>query len=134
MFVFDDEYAIVGSANANNRSYFHDSEASVGIAERAFDKPDGARGGHWFAAEANFARRLRIKLWEEHLRFPAEELFDGVGARVLWDLPNPQARVQVYQAIDMNAQGKPKDIYAKELPSIADPTTSEGAPIMKQRL
>ncbi len=84
LFVMDDEYAIVGTANANNRGYFLDSEAAVCVAERSARDATGTRRGEWFAIEGNFARRLRIRLWAEHLALQPEELFDGVGAHVHW--------------------------------------------------
>lgn len=100
MFIFDDEYAIVGSANANNRGYFLDSEASVGVAERSWNAGGTLRQGAWFATEANFARRLRIELWSEHLGLEPEELFDGVGAVVHWHSP-PPSLVSAYHAVNL---------------------------------
>ncbi|MEZ4295387.1 MAG: phospholipase D-like domain-containing protein [Polyangiaceae bacterium] len=84
LFIMDDEYAIVGTANANNRGYFLDSEAAVCVAERSARNVDGSRLGEWFALEGNFARMLRIQLWREHLSLGPEELFDGVAAHVHW--------------------------------------------------
>jgi phosphatidylserine/phosphatidylglycerophosphate/cardiolipin synthase-like enzyme len=48
--IFDDEFAIIGSANCNRRSYSHDSEVAVGIAGQN-------------ATGAAFAYDLRVKLW-----------------------------------------------------------------------
>jgi len=105
LFVFDDEYAIVGTANATNRGYFHDSEVSVGIAEHAWAKPEGTRGGKWSAIEGNFARMMRINLWAEHLGIPPEELFDGVGARAHWEIPlPPTAQVGIFEAADLRSR------------------------------
>ncbi len=101
LFVFDDEYAIVGSANANNRGYFLDSEADVCVAEREWKSPSNRRAGAWFVAEANFARRLRIELWHEHLELAHEELFDGVAARVHWDALPVSAAVAPYRALNL---------------------------------
>ncbi|MEZ4301411.1 MAG: phospholipase D-like domain-containing protein [Polyangiaceae bacterium] len=86
LFIMDDEYAIVGSANANNRGYFLDSEAAVCVTEREARNVNGTRLGEWFTIEGNFARRLRMHLWAEHLTLDLgqEELFDGVGAVVHW--------------------------------------------------
>jgi phosphatidylserine/phosphatidylglycerophosphate/cardiolipin synthase-like enzyme len=99
LFVFDDEYSIVGSANANNRGYFTDSEAAVGIAERSWNSPEGTRVGQWYVNESNFARRLRTELWVEHLGLSPAELFDGVGARTHWDSLPSGATVRPYQVI-----------------------------------
>lgn len=101
LFVVDDEYAIVTTANANNRGYFFDSEAAVGVAERAARDPSGVRRGDWAAIEGNWARRLRIQLWAEHLKLAPEELLDGVGAHAHW-LSLPQdAQVAVYNALNL---------------------------------
>ena len=47
MWIIDDEFAIIGSANCNRRSYAHDSEVMAGI----------------YDLERNFAKQLRIALW-----------------------------------------------------------------------
>lgn len=101
MFVFDDEYAIIGSANANNRGYFVDSEVAAGTAEYGWTDPKGARGGIWSSTELNFARRLRIRLWSMHLALPPEEVLDGVGSRVHWEMPLPSALVTPYESINL---------------------------------
>lgn len=101
LLVLDDEFAIVGSANANNRGYFLDSEADVCVAEREWKSAAGTRAGAWFAVEANFARRLRVELWQEHLQLPPEELFDGVAARVHWDSLPPTALVRPYRMANL---------------------------------
>jgi phosphatidylserine/phosphatidylglycerophosphate/cardiolipin synthase-like enzyme len=101
MFVFDDEYAIVGSANANNRGYFTDSEADIGVAEYDWTRTEGARGGMWWSIEANFARRMRIELWAEHLGLESEELFDGVGAGVHWASLPLHAQVAPYRVLNV---------------------------------
>jgi len=97
LFVFDDEYAFVGSANANNRGYFLDSEAAVGVTERARHM----RHASWYAVEANFARRMRIELWREHLGLEADELFDGLAAHVHWESLPAFAQVQIYRAANL---------------------------------
>jgi phosphatidylserine/phosphatidylglycerophosphate/cardiolipin synthase-like enzyme len=76
--IFDDKFAIIGSANCNRRGLTHDSEASVGI----FDASDDSRLTYCFA------HRLRIKLWAHHLGIDdAEghaELADGVACADNW--------------------------------------------------
>jgi phosphatidylserine/phosphatidylglycerophosphate/cardiolipin synthase-like enzyme len=109
MFVFDDEYAIIGSANANNRGYFVDSEVAAGIGEYGWDNVKGTRGGVWSSTEVNFARRLRIRLWSYLLALPPEEVFDGVGARVHWDQSAPSSLVTQYEAINL------RDFYRQNL-------------------
>jgi phosphatidylserine/phosphatidylglycerophosphate/cardiolipin synthase-like enzyme len=113
MFVFDDEYAIVGSANANNRGYFVDSEVSAGIAEYGWNKPMGRRRGNWFATDINLARRLRIRLWNEHLLLPPDELFDGIGSRIHWESPPAGAPVSSYQSTNLKDFARQSDAHAR---------------------
>ncbi|MEO7327459.1 MAG: phospholipase D-like domain-containing protein [Minicystis sp.] len=101
LFVFDDEYALVGSANANNRGYFLDSEADIGVAEYHWDRVEGLRNGLWANIEANFARRMRIELWAEHLGLEPEELVDGVAAAVHWRQLPAGARVAPYRVLNV---------------------------------
>lgn len=53
--IFDDQFAVIGSANTNRRSWTHDSEVAVGIC----DKGDGTK--------LRMPHRLRMRLWAEHL-------------------------------------------------------------------
>jgi uncharacterized repeat protein (TIGR03803 family) len=53
--IFDDKFAIIGSANTNRRSWTHDSEVVAGIC----DQGDGK--GYLLP------HRLRMRLWAEHL-------------------------------------------------------------------
>lgn len=58
--IVDDTWAAVGSANLNRRSWTHDSELTAAVVT---DSGDDA-----------FARRLRLRLWTEHLgRAPDED-------------------------------------------------------------
>jgi phosphatidylserine/phosphatidylglycerophosphate/cardiolipin synthase-like enzyme len=56
--IVDDEIAIIGSANVNQRSFTVDSETSVVV----FDDTD--------KLDDNFARALRVATWKEMLRRP----------------------------------------------------------------
>ena len=71
--VFDDEFAIVGSANINRRGYSHDSEAVVGIYD---------------PRRPSLAKRLRIALWAKHLNLNTSAgraaLDDGVKSARFW--------------------------------------------------
>lgn len=87
--IFDDEFAIVGSANCNRRSWTHDSETIVGIC----DQGDGST--------CRMPHRLRIRLWLEHLglRNTPENvagLSDGTAALPLWVNLPPTAQVMHY--------------------------------------
>src|SRR3954447_2547349 len=59
--VVDDQVAVIGSTNINQRSFTNDSETSIVVFQ------DGAK------VEGNFARRLRSETWQEyqHSRPPA---------------------------------------------------------------
>lgn len=117
LFVFDDEYAIVGSANANNRGYFLDSEAAIGVAERAWERAGGRRKGAWHMMDANFARRLRIQLWHEHLGLDHEELFDGTASQVHWGRLPPTANVGVYGAVNFEPYLAARDSHLQDVAS-----------------
>jgi phosphatidylserine/phosphatidylglycerophosphate/cardiolipin synthase-like enzyme len=82
LWVFDDELAVVGSANCNRRGYTHDSEQGVGVVD-----PRGDDG---------WVRLLRTHLWAKHLRLPPEDVADPLEAGRHWrDLP-PSADVAPY--------------------------------------
>jgi len=51
--IFDDRFAIIGSANCNQRGWTHDSESCVGTFDESKDTP----------GTYTFAHRLRIRLW-----------------------------------------------------------------------
>jgi phosphatidylserine/phosphatidylglycerophosphate/cardiolipin synthase-like enzyme len=60
VFIMDDAFCTIGSMNFNQRSTTHDSELSLG-----FYEPNPTGDG--------FAKRLRRRLWQQHLRLPASE-------------------------------------------------------------
>jgi phosphatidylserine/phosphatidylglycerophosphate/cardiolipin synthase-like enzyme len=78
--IFDDKFAIIGSANCNLRGYTHDSEVSAGIFDASSDDK----------LTYTFAHRLRMKLWAHHLGLddPEDEghaeLADGVASADTW--------------------------------------------------
>jgi phosphatidylserine/phosphatidylglycerophosphate/cardiolipin synthase-like enzyme len=58
VFIFDDEFAIIGSTNGARRSFNCDSEVVVGLSDVATrDK-----------VNLGVVRRLRMRLWAEHFR------------------------------------------------------------------
>lgn len=100
--VFDDELAVIGSANCNRRGYQHDSEVCAFIfdddppplvAMTAFAARDATEGLGVVRPLATFAQRYRFRLWSEHLgidkTMPAERamLLDGVASAPLWRRP-----------------------------------------------
>jgi phosphatidylserine/phosphatidylglycerophosphate/cardiolipin synthase-like enzyme len=70
--VIDDAWLTVGSANLNEHSLFNDTEANVVV------------------RDPQLAREVRLRLWEEHLERPREEI-DGDPARVCDELWKPLA-------------------------------------------
>lgn len=77
--IFDDEYAIIGSANTNRRSFTHDSESAIGVWDRG--KAD--------RSTLYFAHDLRIALWSKYLNTNDMKLLkDGVTAQTLWNANN----------------------------------------------
>jgi phosphatidylserine/phosphatidylglycerophosphate/cardiolipin synthase-like enzyme len=92
MYIVDDEIVIVGSANCNNRGYFHDSEVVGLVADPPWDDEHGPRDGKWYKLELNLAHKLRMQLWAEHLRIDASRVVDGVAAAVYWRDPPPDVK------------------------------------------
>jgi phosphatidylserine/phosphatidylglycerophosphate/cardiolipin synthase-like enzyme len=84
LWVMDDQFAVVGSANFNRRSWANDSEAVVGF----YDPPTANGGG--------VPRRLRMRLWAEHLNVPMRAVADPIAAARLWLRPGPGAKVAPY--------------------------------------
>ena len=74
-FIFDDKFAIIGSANLNRRGYTHDSEQNVGI----FDTNKRRR---FF-----FAHELRMNLWGKLLSKRPIDLVDPIASSVHWTKP-----------------------------------------------
>ncbi len=82
-YIIDDYFAITGSANCNRRGWTHDSEVVAGVLD---------------TADGEFARRLRIALWAEHLNLDIADgrLADGVMGAELWMKPPVGARIAKY--------------------------------------
>ena len=74
--VVDDAWLTVGSANLNEHSLFNDTEVNVVVRDEAL------------------ARKVRLRLWEEHLERPCEEI-DGDPARVFDELWRPLAEARL---------------------------------------
>jgi phosphatidylserine/phosphatidylglycerophosphate/cardiolipin synthase-like enzyme len=86
VWIFDDQFAVIGSANSNNRSWYTDSEIAAGIYDPASDSKPRNR----------FARALRMSLWAKHLNLPESELADGVASAVHWLRPPRGSMVKPY--------------------------------------
>ena len=83
----DKQFAIIGSANTNQRGWTHDSEICAGIY-------DESTNDH---ASYSFAHRLRVALWAEHLNMNTADghaqLADGVASAANWLLPGSNVDV-----------------------------------------
>ncbi|WP_248928050.1 phospholipase D family protein [Paenibacillus hamazuiensis] len=89
LWIFDDEYVAVGSANCDDRGYTYDTEIMAGITEEPLERAAGGR----------FARDLRIALWRKHLGLPHAQFVDiAAGLRHWLNLP-PSA--MVYDSSDL---------------------------------
>lgn len=77
--IFDDQFAIIGSANTNRRSFTHDSESAIGVWDRGMaDK-----------SKLYFAHALRLALWSKYLNTNDMKLLkDGVAAQAVWNANN----------------------------------------------
>jgi phosphatidylserine/phosphatidylglycerophosphate/cardiolipin synthase-like enzyme len=76
--VVDDAWLTIGSANLNEHSLFNDTEANVVV------------------RDPTLAREVRLRLWEEHLERPREEI-DGDPARVFDERWKPLAEDRLEQ-------------------------------------
>jgi phosphatidylserine/phosphatidylglycerophosphate/cardiolipin synthase-like enzyme len=126
--VFDDELAVIGSANCNRRGYLHDSEVDafifddpppqIFVATRETE-PAGEAGppfGH------TWAQSYRIALWKEHLGVPAAAVEDGVVGGLLWRVRPPSARVLPFShVLPSTAKQFARDLGARALRDIVDP-------------
>lgn len=99
VWIIDDEFAVIGSVNSNQRSWMHDSEVAAGIYDASAD-----------AVHPRLPHALRIELWQEHLnmRTPqgAARLWDGVDGGAHWLHPPAGARVRAYDPDERNLHGK----------------------------
>ncbi|MBB1492713.1 hypothetical protein H5395_14465 [Paracoccus sp. MC1854] len=103
--VFDDELAVIGSANCNRRGWEHDSELNAFV----FDDRVPVT-----AATRSFAQQTRMSLWSEHLTLPEARLADGVAIASAWLRPPTTARVLPY------CPGDDTDIAEFKCPLIKD--------------
>ena len=82
--IFDDELAVIGSANCNRRGWVGDSEAAAAV----FDQPSSAKN-------PPFAQQLRMHLWSEHLGVAQDSIRDGTSAEP-WVTASKAHKVLVY--------------------------------------
>ncbi|MDH3312064.1 MAG: phospholipase D-like domain-containing protein [Nitrosopumilus sp.] len=107
IFLIDDEFAIIGTANCNNRGYTHDNEVAAGI-YGTYDK------------KTTFAQELRIRLWMEHLDQNREDLVDPIASVRHWSSPSSTAKIAKY-----DPDGGSDPFWQRLIPeSIIDPDGS----------
>jgi phosphatidylserine/phosphatidylglycerophosphate/cardiolipin synthase-like enzyme len=82
--IFDDEFAVVGSANCENRGYTFNTEIVAGVGEAFYNMFDAN----------TFSRQLRIALWHKHLGIPHASLQDWRKAISFWRKPPAEAMIE----------------------------------------
>jgi phosphatidylserine/phosphatidylglycerophosphate/cardiolipin synthase-like enzyme/outer membrane protein OmpA-like peptidoglycan-associated protein len=85
--VFDDELAVIGSANCNKRGWEHDTEIDAFVFD---DRIPVA------ATTRTFAQQMRMDLWAEHLTLPVARLVDGIASAAHWLRPPVTAHILPY--------------------------------------
>ncbi|MBV9326408.1 MAG: hypothetical protein JO352_21800 [Chloroflexi bacterium] len=98
--IFDDVYAIVGSANCQRRCYSHDSEVVAGVAD-----DDQSTQSY----QILFAHELRMGLWRKHLGLRQENLWDWRTAAKRWLSPPASALIVPYDPTEINSQDPAKN-------------------------
>lgn len=111
--VFDDELAVIGSANCNRRGWEHDTEIDAFI----FDDRVPTT-----AATRTFAQQMRMDLWAEHLSLPASRFVDGVASASAWLRPGTTARVLRY------CPDEGSDIFPPQCGILRDTVVDPAAP------
>ncbi len=82
--IFDDGYAVIGSANCDNRGYTHDTEVVAGITDSNLLEV--------YLGES-FAIDLRTRLWHKHLGLPHAQIRNWDKAIRFWKSPPPSAMI-----------------------------------------
>jgi phosphatidylserine/phosphatidylglycerophosphate/cardiolipin synthase-like enzyme len=96
--VFDDSFAVFGSANCDRAGYTFLPEVDVGITDKNEQEN-----------RLLFAHELCIDLWPKHLNgdgfsaFRESDVSDSLNAGIYWQRPLPQSRIERY---DVNGGNK----------------------------
>lgn len=86
--VFDDELAVIGTANCNRRSYTYDSEVGAFIFEEPRREGDTRR---------TFAQSYRMALWQHHLAATSRQVENGATSVSLWRSPGRSSSAKVLE-------------------------------------
>ncbi len=122
VWIFDDELAIVGSANINRRGWNYDSEVAAAIFDRApSNEWHPKSGGHY-----SFAQQLRIKLWRKHLGFDEEDEIDepivnGAKSGDRWFTTGARKYVRLYNPGENTDDDPTQKKIGRGLEFISDP-------------
>lgn len=111
--IFDDELAVIGSANCNRRGYQHDSEVDAFI----FDSMPAQSG-------LSFAQQYRMRLWRGHLGVSGGAVTDGVASAALWRRPARPVTARVIEfdhRLAPSATQSLRDLAADKLRFLIDP-------------
>lgn len=90
LWIADDEFVAIGSANCDDRGYTFDTEIMAGITEEPLEHLAGSR----------FARDLRVALWHKHLGVPHGQVQDFAKGLRYWFKPPPHAMVVNASALE----------------------------------
>ena len=97
LMIVDDRYAVVGSANLNNRSHTTDTELSVALVDDATE-PSRIKGND--ERVCMFVKQLRVSLWREHLGLADDTLIDDpIDARTGQPAGWPMDQSRVHRAV-----------------------------------
>lgn len=120
--IFDDEVALIGSANSNRRGYSHDSEVAVAVSDEnppanGANPGDNETQGQLPGQRLFLAHSLRIDLWKKHLKPKVgsppttRDLLDPIAAAVrFWEKPGADAPIEPYDVDgDKTAPAKLQD-------------------------
>ena len=103
MWIIDDKFAVIGSANCNNRGYTNDSEVVAGIYDQSKNTP----------CTLHFAHDLRNQLWSLHLGLSLNDVFDPIGAAAHWLAPTVASGVGRFnQNADTDSSWAPRNQIA----------------------
>jgi phosphatidylserine/phosphatidylglycerophosphate/cardiolipin synthase-like enzyme len=110
IWVIDDKFAIIGSANCGMRSYTHDSEVVAGIFDESRDD----------ICTVHFAHDLRMRLWAQHLNLTKSDVFDPIGSAAHWSSPPLSASIAVFDpAAAVDNPRAPQNLFVSE--AMAEP-------------
>lgn len=104
--IVDDRFVTIGSSNVGHRSHSTDSELSVALVDNKLT--DGEMGGKNVPV-CEFAKDLRLRIWNEHLNIPISKLQDPIVAKALWPLQSKGSK-KVHHAAYHSGEPPPEQI------------------------